>query len=73
MAVGRMVCTHARISYHTVQSTLPTIGGLLLVPGAFWFLQGVNALSGSLTDQTGWAAVGGDCVAVGLVSLILSG
>lgn len=56
-----------------MKNALPTIGVLLLVVGAIWFLQGINVLPGSfMTGQTKWAVIGGGCVVAGLVSLILS-
>ena len=56
-----------------MKTTLSIIGGLLLVLGAIWFLQGVNVLPGSfMTGQTKWAVIGAGCVVAGLVSLIFS-
>lgn len=46
------------------------IGGLLILVGAIWFLQGMNVLPGSfMTGQTQWAVYGGIAVAVGIVLL----
>lgn len=46
---------------------LYTLGALLILIGAIWFLQGVNVLPGSfMTGQTRWAVYGGITVAVGI-------
>ena len=43
------------------------LGGLLILIGAAWFLQGINVLPGSLmTGQTRWAVYGGIAVASGV-------
>jgi len=40
--------------------TLNIVGGLLVVFGAIWFLQGINVLPGSfMTGQIRWAVLGG--------------
>ncbi len=41
------------------------LGGLLILIGAVWFLQGINVLPGSfMTGQTRWAMYGGVAVVV---------
>jgi hypothetical protein len=43
------------------------LGGLLIMIGAVWFLQGVNVLPGSfMTGQTRWAVYGGIAAAAGV-------
>ena len=47
------------------------VGGLLLLMGLTWFLQGINILPGSfMTGQTRWAVYGGITAAVGLFLLV---
>ena len=51
--------------------TLNIIGGLVLLAGAIWFLQGINVLPGSfMTGQIRWAVYGGIAFAVGIVLLL---
>jgi hypothetical protein len=43
------------------------LGGLLILIGAVWFLQGINVLPGSfMTGQTQWAMYGGIAAAAGV-------
>jgi len=43
------------------------LGGLLILIGAVWFLQGINVLPGSfMTGQTRWAMYGGIAVVAGV-------
>jgi hypothetical protein len=50
---------------------LNVLGGLLVLFGAIWFLQGVNVLPGSfMTGQIKWAVYGGCAVAAGIIVLI---
>jgi hypothetical protein len=52
--------------------TLNIIGGILVLFGAIWFLQGINVLPGSfMTGQIRWAVYGGIAVAAG-ISLLLA-
>ena len=52
--------------------TLNILGGILVLFGAIWFLQGINVLPGSfMTGQIRWAVYGGFAVAAG-VSLLLA-
>ena len=47
------------------------VGGLCLVVGCVWFLQGINILPGSfMTGQTKWAVYGAILFLVGIVLLI---
>ena len=47
------------------------VGGLLLLFGATWFLQGINVLPGSfMTGQTRWAEYGGIAIAAGTALLL---
>jgi hypothetical protein len=53
-----------RISFNVV-------GGLCLVVGCVWFLQGINVLPGSfMTGQTQWAIYGAILFVVGIGLLI---
>jgi hypothetical protein len=48
------------------------VGGLLIVMGTIWILQGVNILPGSfMTGQTVWAWRGGIAAVVGLTLLLV--
>ena len=43
------------------------LGGLLIMIGAVWILQGINVLPGSfMTGQTRWAVYGGIAAAAGV-------
>ena len=47
------------------------IGGLLVLLGAVWFLQGINVLPGSfMTGQIEWAVYGAIAVVVGITLLL---
>jgi hypothetical protein len=51
--------------------TLNIVGGLLVLVGAIWFLQGINVLPGSfMTGQIRWAVYGGIAVAAGVALLL---
>ena len=46
--------------------TLRILGGVLVVFGSIWFLQGINVLPGSfMTGQIQWAIYGGIALAAG--------
>jgi hypothetical protein len=48
------------------------LGGLLIVVGTIWILQGVNILPGSfMTGQIVWAWRGGVAAAVGILLLFV--
>jgi hypothetical protein len=50
---------------------LRVVGGLLVIVGCIWFLQGVNVLPGSfMTGQIRWAVYGGISVVVGIIVLV---
>lgn len=50
-----------------------SLGVILIVLGAIWFLQGINVLPGSfMTGQIRWAVYGGIAVAVGIALLFVS-
>jgi hypothetical protein len=50
---------------------LNVLGGVLVLLGAIWFLQGINVLPGSfMTGQMQWAVYGGIAVAVGIALLV---
>jgi hypothetical protein len=52
--------------------TLNVVGGILVLFGLIWFLQGINVLPGSfMTGQVRWAVYGGIAVAAG-ISLLLA-
>ena len=47
--------------------TLNIFGGLLVLTGAVWFLQGINVLPGSfMTGQIRWAVYGGIAMVAGI-------
>ena len=49
------------------------LGGLLLLAGGVWFLQGINILPGSfMTGQTKWAVYGGLLMVAGIGLLFLA-
>ena len=53
--------------------TLNIVGGLVVLAGAVWFLQGINVLPGSfMTGQVRWAVYGGIAFAAGIVLLLLA-
>ena len=46
--------------------TLRILGGVLVVLGSIWFLQGINVLPGSfMTGQIQWAIYGGIALVTG--------
>jgi hypothetical protein len=48
------------------------VGGIMVLVGGIWFLQGNNVLPGSfMTGSTFWAVVGGATLLVGLALLTL--
>lgn len=50
---------------------LNIVGGLMVLFGAIWFLQGINVLPGSfMTGDIHWAFYGGIAVAVGAFVLL---
>jgi len=52
---------------------LKVVGGVLVLFGAIWFLQGINVLPGSfMTGQIQWAVYGGIAMVAGIVLLIVS-
>lgn len=52
---------------------LNVIGGLCLLIGGIWFLQGINVLPGSfMTGQTKWAVYGGLLGLAGIGVLIVA-
>jgi hypothetical protein len=53
--------------------TLNIFGGLLVVLGSLWFLQGINVLPGSfMTGQIQWAIYGGVAVFAGISLLLIA-
>jgi hypothetical protein len=51
--------------------TLNIVGGILVLFGAIWFLQGINILPGSfMTGDIHWAIYGGIAVVVGIAALV---
>jgi hypothetical protein len=51
--------------------TLNIVGGILILFGAIWFLQGINILPGSfMTGDIHWAIYGGIAVVVGIAALV---
>jgi hypothetical protein len=52
---------------------LNIVGGLLVLMGTIWFLQGINVLPGSfMTGQIRWAVRGGIAAVVGIALLIMA-
>jgi hypothetical protein len=52
---------------------LNIVGGLLVIMGTIWFLQGINVLPGSfMTGQMRWAVRGGIAAVAGIVLLLLA-
>lgn len=52
---------------------LKIIGGLLIISGGIWILQGINVLPGSfMTGQIRWAIYGGTAAIVGIVVIVLA-
>lgn len=50
---------------------LNVVGGLCVLTGCVWFLQGINVLPGSfMTGQTKWAIYGGILLLVGIGLLL---
>ncbi len=46
---------------------LDVVGGLLILVGIGWFLQGINVLGGSMmSGQTQWAIIGGLAAILGI-------
>ena len=53
-----------------MQILLNIIGGLMLLVGIIWFLQGINVLPGSfMTGQSQWAVAGAGLLIAGGVLL----
>jgi uncharacterized membrane protein len=47
------------------------LGGLMMLMGAVWFLQGINVLPGSfMTGETRWAVYGAIAVVLGVMLLL---
>jgi len=50
-----------------VRIFLTAVGGLLILAGATWFLQGIGVLPGSyMTGQSQWAIYGGLALLLGI-------
>lgn len=50
---------------------LNIVGGLMVLFGAIWFLQGINVLPGSfMTGDIHWAFYGGIAIILGLALLL---
>ena len=57
----------------TMRIVFNVLGGLLLLAGGVWFLQGINILPGSfMTGQTKWAVYGGLLMVAGIGLLFLA-
>ena len=53
-----------------MKTTLNGLGGLLVLIGAIWALQGLNVIGGSfMTGQTLWLRIGLVCVVAGAILL----
>jgi uncharacterized membrane protein HdeD (DUF308 family) len=56
-----------------MKTVLNVLGGVLVLLGAIWFLQGINLLPGSfMTGQIQWAINGGIALVVGIVLLVMA-
>jgi hypothetical protein len=56
-----------------MKTLLRIVGGLLIVAGAVWFLQGVNVLPGTfMRGQIRWAVYGGITAAVGIALWVIA-
>ena len=54
-----------------MKATLNVVGGILVLFGTVWVLQGTNVLPGSfMTGQIRWAVYGGIAVAAGTALLV---
>jgi type IV secretory pathway VirB6-like protein len=54
-----------------MKATLNIVGGILVLFGTVWVLQGTNVLPGSfMTGQIRWAVYGGIAVAAGIAMLV---
>jgi hypothetical protein len=52
---------------------LNIVGGVLVLFGTVWFLQGINVMPGSfMTGQIRWAVYGGIAVAAGIALLLIA-
>jgi uncharacterized membrane protein HdeD (DUF308 family) len=52
---------------------LKVLGGVLVLLGTVWFLQGINVLPGSfMTGQMRWAVYGGIAVVAGIALLVVA-
>jgi len=57
----------------SMKIVLNILGGLLVLMGTIWFLQGINILPGSfMTGQTRWAVRGGIAAVAGIILLLLA-
>jgi len=53
--------------------TLNIVGGVLIVFGCIWFLQGINVLPGSfMTGQIQWAVYGAIAAVAGIVLILVA-
>ena len=56
-----------------MRMTLTIAGGLLVLVGGVWILQGINVLPGSfMTGQTKWAIYGAIAAIAGVVLIVLA-
>jgi hypothetical protein len=55
-----------------VKTTSKVAGGILVLLGTVWFLQGINVLPGSfMTGQVRWAVYGGIAFVAGIALLLV--
>ena len=55
-----------------MKTVLYVIGGLLILSGAIWFLQGINILPGSfMSGNPQWAINGAIAIVIGLGLILL--
>lgn len=56
-----------------MRMTMTIAGGLLVLVGGVWILQGINVLPGSfMTGQTKWAIYGAIAAIAGVVLIVLA-
>lgn len=54
-----------------MRTTIYVIGGLLILGGAVWVLQGINILPGSfMTGQIQWAYNGAIAIVIGIAMIL---
>lgn len=71
--ICRRVKKTKAVKGESMKVALNIVGGVLVLFGAIWFLQGINVLPGSfMTGQIRWAVYGGIAVAAGIALLVVA-